>query len=51
MPNEDIIKIPCNIKLTDKEGNPIEVKTPKPSGMNEIFSLHITSTEKEKHSE
>lgn len=40
MSDKDIIKINTDIKLTDAQGNPIEVVTPSPVGINEIFSFH-----------
>lgn len=36
--DSDLIKMKCDIYLTDKEGKPIEIKVPLPEYRSEIFS-------------
>ena len=36
--DSDLIKMKCDIYLTDKEGKPIEIKAPRPEYRSEIFS-------------
>ncbi len=37
--DSDLIKIESDIRLTDKEGNPIEVKVPEPEYIPEVFFI------------
>lgn len=44
MSNDDIVKLNTDIQLTDKSGNPIEVNTPDPEVIIEMFTRASAST-------
>lgn len=40
MPNDDVIKMTTDIKITDSTGNTIPVKTQSPEYLMEMFTLN-----------